>query len=333
MAHRIAFTGKSRAELQEFEIPAPGPTEIILETLYSLMSPGTEGIAYARKFAEGTAWDEWVQYPFYPGYALIGKIAAIGSDVSGYAVGDRVATRHPHASHVVVDLENGFTTPVPVPEALSSREAAWFALAKIAYMGARAAGYSLGDSVAVIGAGAIGQLSARWALAAGATRVLVADPVASRLDFAVKGGIPSVFAGSVDELIGPKIEELLGEQPRVVIDGTGNADVFATALRLTKDHGKVVLLGDTGFPANQRLNGDLINRGLTVVGAHDMDADGPDQVRAIQLFFDLVASGRFDVSGLVTHEVLPEQAPDMYDLVQARPGDTLGIGFAWSNNE
>src|SRR5262249_46553362 len=60
--------------------------------------------------------------------------------------------------------------------------------AKIAFMGARAGGYRLGSRVLVVGAGPIGQMSVRWASAAGARAVIAADTERRRLALATAGG-------------------------------------------------------------------------------------------------------------------------------------------------
>ena len=49
----------------------------------SLMSTGTENIVFNRLFDPGTHWDEWVKYPFYPGYTAVGTVESTGADVTG----------------------------------------------------------------------------------------------------------------------------------------------------------------------------------------------------------------------------------------------------------
>ena len=174
---RLVFTGQNEVELQTFDLSAPATGEVLVENLCSLLSTGTETIVFARKFDPGTHWDAWVRYPFRPGYATVGRVLAAGEGVEGIAPGTRVATRSGHGSHLVMKAEHAY----PIPDEVATEDASWFALAKIAGHGVRAAQISLGQSVVVIGAGPIGQMAARWALVAGASRVLVADPAIDRL--------------------------------------------------------------------------------------------------------------------------------------------------------
>jgi threonine dehydrogenase-like Zn-dependent dehydrogenase len=64
----------------------------------------------------------------------------------------------------------------------------WFALAKIPFMGARAADLPIGDSVAIIGAGPVGQMALRWMHALRCNYVVAVVTIASRLEHARRGG-------------------------------------------------------------------------------------------------------------------------------------------------
>ena len=290
------------------------------------MSTGTENIVFNRLFEPGTHWDDWVKYPFYPGYTSVGTIVAVGPETPGYEVGQRVAMRAPHRSMAVVGADRCY----PIPEALPFEEAVWFALAKIAFHGAHAGGLALGDRVLVIGAGPIGQMATRWAVAGGARSVTVVDSVPQRLKLALAGGASTVIERSITEARQEIIDANGGELPRVVIDSTGNAKVFEAALGLTASFGTVVILGDTGAPAQQHLTRDVITRGLRIVGAHDgHNTPTWNGATISSLFFELAVSGRFGLKGLNTHFFKPAQCADAYYVANADRANTMGIIFDW----
>jgi 2-desacetyl-2-hydroxyethyl bacteriochlorophyllide A dehydrogenase len=328
MAVRIVFTGKQEIEVREYEAQEPEAGQVAVRSLYSLMSTGTENICFNRLFAEGTNWHNWVKYPFYPGYSLIGEVTEIGPDVAeDIKVGDRVALRSSHASHHVLSAAHCY----PVPDGIDLKDAAWFSLGKIAWQGARAADYRLGDTVLVIGAGPIGQMSLRWAVAADADAVIAVDPWERRLEYARRGGATAGIASTVEECR-DELRRLLGDKlPRVVLDATGNAAVLPHALRLAANRGRVALIGDTGTPGEQRLTGDILMRGLTLTGAHDghNDAEWNNATITAHLFRQVLA-GRFNISGLITHTFLPDQAAEAYRLANAHREETLGILFDWT---
>ena len=176
MATRIVFPQANEVELEEIDVGDPLAGFLRVRTLCSLMSTGTEGIVLRRLFDEDSHWALYAVYPFYPGYAVVGVVEEVGPDVEGFEVGQRVASRLLHASEQVVPARMCTT----VPDEVESPDAVWFAFAKIALMGAWAADLRLGATVAVIGAGPIGQMALRWAVASGARHVVAVDGFASR---------------------------------------------------------------------------------------------------------------------------------------------------------
>jgi 2-desacetyl-2-hydroxyethyl bacteriochlorophyllide A dehydrogenase len=329
-ARRIVFPEKQRATLETFECPTPGPGEVLVQAHTTLMSTGTENIVFNRLFDPGTPWDRWVQYPFYPGYSSVGTVEAVGANVATLRVGDRVAYRQGHRSHAVESPENFF----PIPQGVTWEQAAWFSLAKITAHGARAARYILGDSVLIIGAGPIGQMSIRWAQAAGASTILVVDTAAHRMPLAQQGGATATIVAPIDQAREKILQAGQGKLPRVVIDSTGNAAVFSAALGLAADRGLVVIMGDTGQPTHQTLTADVITRGLTIVGVHDThnNAEWNNAIGA-QLFFDLVATGRFSMEGLTSHTFAPDECAEAYAVANRDRATTMGILFDWTKTK
>lgn len=321
------FPGVRQVIHEAFETPVPKAGEVLVRNRYTLISTGTENRVFTRNFDAGMYWDDWIKYPFCPGYSAIGEVVALGDSVSGISLGQRVAFRGFHASHGAVAAAN----VVPVPDGLDDKDAAWFALAKIAFMGARASDYRAGDSVLIIGAGPIGQMSVRWAAAAGLEHIVVVEPVESRLKLALPGGATAIINKPVDQCRDDVLAATGGKLPRIVNDATGNAGVFDAALGLAADFGRVVMLGITGSPSRQRLSKDVIIRGLTIIGAHDAHNDAEwNNVTVPRLFFSLASRGRFDLAGLNTHIFRPQDAAVAYETATTRLGETMGILFDWT---
>lgn len=311
MPLRIVFPAPREVAAEAFELSEAREGQVFVRNRYTLMSTGTENIVLNRDFDDGTHFDRWARFPFRPGYLAVGT-------------SDQVVVFHRgnHASHAVVDAARC----VAIPHGVDLRDATWCGLAKIAFRGAYAARYRVGDDVVIVGAGPVGQMSIRWAAAAGLARIVVVDPAESRLEHALRGGATEVHP--VD--VAAARDVLAGRPHRLIVDTTGNAAVFESCLALAERFGKIVLLGDTGHPRDQRLGPEMIVKGLTVVGAHDVhDRDGWDEPRISHLFFDLVAAGRFPLDGLITHEMDPRRPADAYALVNERRHQTMGVCFAW----
>ena len=324
---RLVFPAKQQVHTTLEDLPPLQAGEVLVRTQFSLMSTGTENIVFNRLFDPGTHWDKWVQYPFYPGYSAVGIVEA--SESPAFKPGDRVAARAKHQSRFVKPGDDCY----PIPANLPFEQALWFALAKIAWHGARAADYKLGDSVLIIGAGPIGQMSIRWARAAGATSILVVDAAPERMALATAGGASTVIPLPVDQARDAILAANGNRLPRVVIDTTGNAEVFTAALGLADQYGKVVILGDTGRPASQTLSSDVITRGISIVGVHDGHNTAEWNGASIsRVFFALASTGRFPLEGLNTHHFQPEDCAKAYETANRERTRTMGIVFDWSKD-
>ena len=323
MPKRIIFPKKGKVALETFELPELGSHDVRIRTQYSLMSIGTETTILNQKYDTDTHFARMFSFPqLQTGVQAVGEIEQLGDEVTEHAPGDRVFMRMGHGSHQVQPAERCS----PVPDGLDSQSACWCGLAKTAFRAAWAGRFNLGGHVLIIGAGPVGQMVIRWATLAGVETIVVVDLSAFRLDHAVRGGATLSICGDVAE----HIEQIRGidegRGPALVIDTTGNTQVFRHALSAAAMFGKVVLLGDTGFPGRQCLTSDVMTKGLTVQATHDShDRNGWTQRRVDKLFFNCVEDGRFDLSSLITHEFSPEDCEAAYALADHHRDQVMGI--------
>jgi threonine dehydrogenase-like Zn-dependent dehydrogenase len=221
----------------------------------------------------------------------------------------------------------------PVPDGVDLKQACWCGLAKTAFRAAYTAPFQLGGDVLVVGAGPVGQMALRWAKCAGMRRIVVVDLSELRLNLAASGGATAGLRGALHELHDALRGVSGGSGFDLIVDTTGNPVVFAGALRLAGDFGKLVLLGDTGYPSRQCLTSDAMTRGLTIVATHDHhDRGGWTQRRIDELFFQLVGTGSFHLDGLITHEFPPDRAAEAYALASDHREDAVGVLFDWTGD-
>src|SRR5688500_17705904 len=98
-ARRIVFTAVRKAEWESVPLPAPdalGPTQVLLHAECSVVSAGTETANYAGTHIDFQQPGRRVPLPFRPGYALAGRVVAVGSGVEDLNPGDRVAASTNH---------------------------------------------------------------------------------------------------------------------------------------------------------------------------------------------------------------------------------------------
>jgi 2-desacetyl-2-hydroxyethyl bacteriochlorophyllide A dehydrogenase len=130
-----------------------------------------------------------------------------------------------------------------VPDGLDDRQAASIEPAAVGVHAARLSGVRLGDRVAVLGAGPIGLFSLQCALAAGAGRVVVAEPTPGRAALATKLGADAVFNPRESANLGAQFADLLGGPPDVVFDAAGVPATLQQAVDVVRPGGSVMMVG------------------------------------------------------------------------------------------
>ena len=327
----VVLTGGRQVRFAEIDVPDPAPSEITLETLVTLMSMGTEMICYRGESDPGSHWDNWVQYPFYPGYSNVGRVIKVGSEVENFSEGDRVFSTASHRGHL--NLSGGEPGIIKVPEDVTSDNAVWCTMATITQTSVRQAEHIMGDTAVVIGCGPIGQLVTQYLKVVGLRSVLVIDQIQARLDIALAHGATASFCGSVADAKDAVLENTEGELADVVYDATGHHSVLPLAFPLARRHGKVILLGDSPHPTKQHLTSDVLTRQLRLIGTQNYHLPPQHAVwtatRQRQLFLQYVQRGQMSVSDLITHRFSPNEAASAYAQLDAERGGSVGAVFDW----
>lgn len=188
----IRFDQENVVSFGSHPLPPAGPTELVVKTLYSMVSPGTELRMLAGHY--GAAG----QFPYVPGYNAIGRVVAVGDRVVGFRVGDLVSSINPKPNGVVNCLHGAHAAhqvlattidqrPVLLPDGADPRAYAIVELAGIACRGVTAARPRPAETAIVIGQGIIGACSTALLVAAGC-RVAVIDLDDARLEWARRLG-------------------------------------------------------------------------------------------------------------------------------------------------
>lgn len=331
----VVFPDKNRIDIVRGDIPEPSEGQVLCRAEVSLISIGTELRCLKGQIDPGTNWSEWVKYPFRPGYSMTGTVIKTGRDVAGFSPGDRVVTQHPHAQYFVD--ESAGPNLMKIPDGISFAEASWQVLGCITQLGARRPDIRLGDHVGIIGLGMLGQLVTQYVSLMGARTIIAMDTSAARLRTAMDNGATHEICGDVREARQAVSDMTNGRMLDVVFDITGLPMVLASATRLVRRLGKVVLLGDNTMPSKQMLGPNVVSDSVSILGIHgSMCPDvgnefNPWTWRAMaELFFDLIATGRMRVAPLVQDVFSPHDAEKAYRWLADERPETTGVVFDWS---
>jgi 2-desacetyl-2-hydroxyethyl bacteriochlorophyllide A dehydrogenase len=341
----VVYPKAGEIDVWEEEITPPEPGEILCAAEKSLISIGTELHCLRGEFDPGTNWYDWVKYPFRPGYSMVGRVIAVGSSVKNMKEGDRVATYDFHQQYFKVklyDVEKRYDVPIGigvyvVPDDISSEDATWRSLAVTTQNALRRATFQFGETSCVVGLGILGQLVTQYLAAAGARRIIVIDPVASRLELAKKHGATHTLQIDVKDALEPMSEMTNGWLCDVVFDVTGHPATLAPCVQLVRRMGRLVLLGDTPKPTQQVLGPGVVYKSIAILGIHGYAVPEktteftPWTVEEMStLFFNYLSRGKMNVSDLVTHRYSPLQAPEVYKKLLTDRSSDVGVILDWT---
>ena len=288
---QVAQNYKS-GDLAVLDVPVPAcqPGGVLVRSLYSLISTGTEMMkvsearmslvskararpdqvrklldSVAQQGALATYQKAMNRLDSYTplGYSLCGVVVEVGAGAEQFSVGQLVAAAgnefalHAEMNWVPVNL------CVPVPDGVAAEHAAFATVGAIAMQGVRRAEVALGETACVIGLGLIGQLVVRLLIASG-VHVVGLDVVEARCRAAEKAG--ALVCAAPDE-------DGIREVERVLLDRTGGLGAdhvllsaggdsngpVEVAARLARDRARVVDIGKTrlDLPWNAYYNKEL----------------------------------------------------------------------------
>ena len=276
--------------------------------------------------------------PSVLGYSAAGVVLAVGTRVRGVAVGDRVAIGGgEYAVHAEIDRVPA-NLCVPLPEGVPFEEGCFACVGSIALHGVRQADVSLGERVAVIGLGLVGQLTGLLLRAAGCTVVGI-DLNAALLDNArAIGAADSCLARTALGDVIPREAENCDAV--IVTAATSSNDPVELAPRLCRDRGRVVIVGDVGLqiPRAPYYDKEIDLRLSRSYGPGRYDQTyeehGQDypigyvrwtEGRNIKAIVDLIAAERLPVARLITARVPVEEAAMAYERLTADEASPLGV--------
>ncbi len=356
-------------ELSLFEVPPPSchKAGVLVRTTASLVSAGTEkmivDIAKKSLLGKAKARPDLVKQvitkmkqegikntlekvfnkldtPIPLGYSCAGTVIEVGSNITGISLNDRVACGGAgYASHSEINYipKNLF---VKIPDNVDDIDASFVTVGAIALQGVRQAETALGERVAVIGLGLIGQLTVQL-LKANGCRVLGTDIDPDKLALAQKLGADMVCSPS--DLINAANEFTCGcgiDTVIITASTSGNGPV-TDAGEIARMRGRVVVVGMVGMdiPRNVYYKKELDIRLSMAYGPGRYDAEyeekGHDypfahvrwtEQRNFEAFLGLVGEGKVTPKALITHRFPFEQALKAYDLLEGKTGEKyLGI--------
>ena len=329
----IVFRAPKKVEIEERTIPRPGEGEVLIKTICTVISTGTELSILNAEYPPGSYWAEYGKLPFDPGYDNIGTVIDVGAGVDRALVGTKVGTYGNHARYVVQPA----STIRPIHRDIPDEEAVFFTLGEICMNAVRRPRVLWGESVVIYGMGLLGHITAQLCRIAGARPVFAVDVAPSRLTQLPKDPALIPIDASMQNVVDLVKRETRGRMADVVFEVTGDPDLIVREFEVLHKQGRMVILGCPRGKTTIDLH-DLCNMpSHSIIGVHNMShppvatLDNPwTNLRDAELFFDLVADGELLIKPLITHREHYSRAVELYDLLMKDRSKAMGVVLTWS---
>jgi 2-desacetyl-2-hydroxyethyl bacteriochlorophyllide A dehydrogenase len=335
------------ASVREIRLPPVDDESIVIRTLYSAITTGTEIKTWNGKTGKlgGKLW-----YPLVPGYEEVGVVEYVGPKARKTAagetlkVGDRVMANEVRAypdycaawgGQVGIAVKNAatagspFDPPARIPNGVSFQEAAVAYLPAVAKKGIEKVGVHPGETVVVIGMGAVGLSALQLAKLAGA-RVIGIDLCEWRANRARKLADHVVTCdGAAAE--GPVAEATNGRMADVVIECSGCSAVVDHISPLVReggwerddDGGRIHLQGDYPDPISITQYAQWFNRNLRISTSCALKPGGKEEI------LRLIQEGKFDAHVLWDKEIPVDDVPNEYPELEKHLATRLKTVIRW----
>lgn len=372
---RQLWQNVSNGRVAVVDIPAPraGKGEILVRVKASVISAGTERMAleFAEKnliakamarpdlvsevlqkakregwaAALDRAWKK-LDSEMALGYSNAGVVIDVGEGVCGFRVGDKVAcagggfAMHSEIARVPSTL--AAVVPVgPGTREIAFEEAAFCTVAAIALQGIRLAEVQLGEVVAIVGLGLIGQIAVQLACASGCT-VVGMDPSDERCRLAEQMGCSTAVSGKEPMVqAAMQLSRGRGADTILIAAATPSNDPVALAAEIARDRAKVIAVGAVGLslPRKPYYLKELDFRVSRSYGPGRYDFEyeekGRDypigyvrwtEARNMAAIVSLLATGKLNFLPLITHRFPIDEAANGYELISGRRRESyLGV--------
>ncbi len=316
---KLVAVAEDTVEVVEVPMPEMQEDEVLIRTVRSLISPGSE-LKRVRRSAAGS--NRWPNHDL--GYAAAGVVEEAGAQVSDFKPGDRVVTMMNHQEYVTskASLTDSFPA-LPLPESIDWDLAPFCIWGRSCINWCQRANVQLDENVAIVGCGLVGLLMTMFTRLQNPKSLIAVDLVPERRDLALRCGADHVVGGEeapVEEAL-----KLTAGGADVTLHCVGGAAVksFETSQRITRSGGRAILIGHH-MEALTVLPGQFTGKDL--LGANVGYDYSPT------LFLDgirLIEQGKLPMKETITHSVPYTDGPAIYDMLIKNPGPSAGILFKW----
>jgi len=337
---KLVFEKKKTVRIHEETLSPPGPEEALVQTKFSAISAGTEMLFYRNNFHEGMPKDITLkslsgemEYPIHYGYALVGKVVAVGEFADTRLLNKSVFLFHPHQSHIVVPQNEVY----PIPPDMEERDAIFLPNMETAVGFVMDARPIIGENVVIFGQGVVGLLTTSILSKYPLGQLIVVEPLEKRRHFArILGATQTVdpvlksFTGKINTYLksnSSKSEQYDGAD--LIFELSGNPEVFNTAISIAGYSSRIILGSWYGQKKALLDLGDRFHRNRLQIISSQVSTIHPNlrgrwtKKRRLEVVWGWLKE--IDPSRLISHQIPISEAQSAYELLDKKPEEVLQV--------
>jgi 2-desacetyl-2-hydroxyethyl bacteriochlorophyllide A dehydrogenase len=339
----VYFDAPHEVAVRQEQLPALEAGFVLVKTVASAISPGTELLIYRGQAPRDVPMDDAIptlggtfEYPLKYGYAAVGKVVATGSDVASDWQGRYVFAFNPHESLFVATPNELF----PLPPGISPEEGTLLPTVETVVNLLMDGRPVVGEQVALFGQGVVGLLLTASLAQFPLASLVTIDPVLMRREKSLSLGAHRALDPCTD--LGPRlIETLQGQGPYGGADLTyelsGQPAALDQAIAATGFDGRVVVGSWYGRKKTTLHLGGRFHRSRITVISSQVSTISPslqnrwNRSRRWQTAVQMLR--RLRPGALVTHRLPVEEAPGAYALLDQGPEQAIQIILTYGGTE
>ena len=341
-SRNIWFCGPRDIQLRETPLPPLKDDEILCRSVKSLISQGSEVVKYTREMDDSMHKKQRESgAPFMGGYANSAEVIAVGREVKGFRVGEKLACSSPHNEFFAVHPDYVTHTP----DDISHEENAWMTMLRTGLYACMQAQLKPYESVLIAGSGTFGICAVMLARIYNARNIVVAEPDPYRAALAAELGADHVLCGPIGDLVEEALEANHGRYYDVAIDATAWAGNIRRLQACVKNGGNISVIADPPDTDRQIMDyGFFHYRGQHVHGTFiDMQipscpAGGRELYNQFFPFtlqdchdflYEKIRRGELNVRRLIGEFVSPADCAAVFARLESDRGPHLGLEYDW----
>lgn len=326
----LFFTGKHEVAIHTEQMPALGAGQVLIETLYSAISAGTEMLVYRGQLPSEVAVDAGIEaleipnaYPMKYGYACVGRIIQCDDQVESSFIGKTVFVFHPHASYIVANIDDCLL----VPEDIAPETALFLPNMETAVNLVQDVRPIFGERGVILGQGIVGLLVSALINEFPLSSLFALDHYQKRRDIA--GSFSGVTALNPELDLQELQADLFanGDGADFVIELSGSPEAMNTAVDVC-GYGARIIIGSWYGTKTAAIDlGGKVHRNRLTIYSSQVSTIAPelsgrwDKQRRFSVVWDALRKQRPEQ--LISHRIPFDQAKDIYQTLDSKPHDVV----------